>query len=292
LLERARSSERVIPYLVESYAQAIAGHWEAAFSRAREGLREDSQNGYLRRRAAYYLMRQGHFNDAAQHARRAVEIADDIVADRCLLGDALLGQGQIIHALQQYADAARHNPEHPLPAYHQGYALILVGTLLEREIFDRLASRNDVQTSDIDPNLTPNPAQVDPDTRQFEYELKLIRERRQILGEAATAAFERAQVHFAHPEYESSRRVSYLDQQVSTQIGLYRGAWMGSDQPSVPAVSSAVSAFHYSDYLHRELLLANMWEHHMAQMFWNAVLNTSIWSGVLNQLGLLPRTAG
>ncbi|MFN8632333.1 MAG: hypothetical protein U0893_00655 [Chloroflexota bacterium] len=284
LLDRARSSERVMPYLVESYAQAVTGHWQQAFDYANEGLENDDQNGYLHRRAAYFLMRQGHFNVAARHARLAVTIADDIVADRCLLGDAILGQGQLIHALQEYAEAAGHNPEHPLPAYHLGYALILVGTLLEREIFDRLVIRDNVQTSDIEPNL-------DAGIKRFEYELKLIRERRQVLGKAATTAFGRAWARFAQPEYASSRRVNYLDQRVSTRIGLYRSAWMESDEPSVPTVSSAVSAFHFSDSLHRELILANMWERRMGQVLWDAVLNDLTWSGVLHQLGLLPPAA-
>jgi tetratricopeptide (TPR) repeat protein len=271
LLKRARDSELVIPQLVESYGGAIDANLDLAFDRAEEGLNHDEGNGYLNRRAAFYLVRMGEFRRAERFARRAVEIADDEVTDRCLLGDVLLGQGRLTQALDQYRLAEAQNPEHPLPVYHRGYALILVGALLEREI----DVRQRAQTASPDDDA-----------------LQRIRRRRQLLGEVASRCFTAAQPRFRHAEYASSREVSYRDHQVSTRIGLYRSAWMSAGQPSVRDAMAALRAFHHSDALHRDLILANMWQQQTGSRLWRDLLNDTTWSQVRRLLGLGPESAG
>ena len=128
--------------LVDDLAQSSLlahdeGEWEAALKRIRQGLRKPGarNNSYLRRMAADCSLALGDWPSALRYAQEAValsghELGSGLVRSLCSEGDAHLCLCDPIRSWDLYSEAAAKAPDHPLPRYYRGKALLLMARLL------------------------------------------------------------------------------------------------------------------------------------------------------------------
>jgi hypothetical protein len=129
----------VVDDLAQSFVLAYSeGEWDAALKRIRQALQKPgaSQNSYLRRMAADCSLALGDWPGALKYAQEAVslsgqELGSGLVRSLCIAADAHLCLGQPVRAWDLYSEAARKSPNHPLPRYYRGQALLLMARLLK-----------------------------------------------------------------------------------------------------------------------------------------------------------------
>ncbi len=122
------------------------GEWEAALRKVRNALKKEGgrNNSYLRRLAADCAFSLGDWPSALKYSQKAAtlskrELGSGLVRSLCLEGDAHLCLCDPIRAWDLYSDAASHAPNHPLPRYYRGQALLLMARLLK--VFDEEGRR-------------------------------------------------------------------------------------------------------------------------------------------------------
>jgi hypothetical protein len=128
--------------LVDDLAQSSVlareeGEWETALRRIRKALQKKGgrQNSYLRRLAVDCCLALGDWPDALKYAHEAValsgtELGSGLVRSLCLEADAHLCLCSPVRAWDLYSEAATTAPDHPLPYYYRGQALLLMARLL------------------------------------------------------------------------------------------------------------------------------------------------------------------
>ena len=114
------------------------GEWEAALRKVRRALQKKGSrtNAYLYRIAADCSLSLGDWPGALKYARQAAtlsrqELGSGLVRSLCLEGDAHLCLCDPVRAWDLYSEAGSRAPNHPLPRYYRGQALLLIGRLLQ-----------------------------------------------------------------------------------------------------------------------------------------------------------------
>ena len=114
------------------------GEWEAALRKVRKALQKEGSktNAYLYRIAADCSFSLGDWPGALKYAGQAAtlsrqELGSGLVRSLCLEGDAHLCLCDPVRAWDLYSEAGSRAPNHPLPRYYRGQALLLIGRLLQ-----------------------------------------------------------------------------------------------------------------------------------------------------------------
>ena len=114
------------------------GEWDAALRRVRKALQKEGgrTNAYLRRLAADCSFSLGDWPSALKYAQAASalsgqELGSGLVRPLCQEGDAHLCLCNPVTAWDRYSEAASRAPNHPLPRYYRGQALLLMARLLK-----------------------------------------------------------------------------------------------------------------------------------------------------------------
>ena len=128
--------------LVDDVAQSSflaheQGEWEAALRRIRRAFKKEGarSNSYLRRLAADCSFALGDWPSALKYAHEAAALSEydlgsGLVRSLCQEGDAHLCMCDPVRAWDLYSEAASRSPNHPLPLYYRGQALLLMARLL------------------------------------------------------------------------------------------------------------------------------------------------------------------
>ena len=113
------------------------GEWDAALRKVRKALKKGGgrTNTYLYRRAAECSFSLGDWPSALKYAQEAAKLSrrdmwGGLVRSLCQEGDAHLCLCDPIRAWDLYSEAASRAPNHPLPRYYRGQALMLMARLL------------------------------------------------------------------------------------------------------------------------------------------------------------------
>ena len=121
------------------------GGWDEALRRVRRALAKEGghRNGYLYRLAADCSFSLGNWPNALRYAQAGAtqtsgEMGSGYVRSTCQEADAHLCLGDPVRALDLYAEAAVGAPNHPLPLYYRGQALLLMARLLHEFESERL----------------------------------------------------------------------------------------------------------------------------------------------------------
>ena len=138
----------VVDDVAQSYFLAHGrGEWDAALRRIRKALQKEGArtNSYLRRLAADCSFSLGDWPGALKYAREAAtlskrELGSGLVRSLCQEGDAHLCLADPVRAWDLYSEAAGEAPDHPLPRYYRGQALLLMARLLQ--MYDDERRRN------------------------------------------------------------------------------------------------------------------------------------------------------
>jgi tetratricopeptide (TPR) repeat protein len=129
--------------LVDDVAQSALlaheqGEWDAALHKIRQALNKPggSSNAYMRRLAADCCFSLGDWPGALKYSLEAVKLSEQelgsgLVRSLCLQGDAYLCLGKPMEAWDSYTEASTLSPNHPLPKYYRGHAILLITRLLE-----------------------------------------------------------------------------------------------------------------------------------------------------------------
>ncbi len=136
----------VVDDVAQSYFLAHDdGEWDSALGRIRRALRKEGgrKNGYLYRLAAECCFSLADWPGALRYAQQGVavsgqELGSGFVRSMCQEGDAHLFKGDPFRAWDLYSEAALGTPNHPLPRYYRGQALILMAKLLHEFEDERL----------------------------------------------------------------------------------------------------------------------------------------------------------
>jgi hypothetical protein len=128
----------VVDDLAQSFILAHEeGEWDAALKRIRQALRKPGarNNSYIRRMAADCALALGDWPGALKYAQEAValsgkELGSGLVRSLCIEADAHLCLSNPVRAWDLYSEAAAKSPNHPLPRYYRGQALLLMARLL------------------------------------------------------------------------------------------------------------------------------------------------------------------
>ena len=114
------------------------GEWDAALRRVRKALQKGAgrTDTYLYRRAAECSFSLGDWPSALKYAQQAAKLGrrdmwGGLVRSLCQEGDAHLCLCDPIRAWDLYSEAASQAPNHPLPRYYRGHALLLMARLLK-----------------------------------------------------------------------------------------------------------------------------------------------------------------
>ena len=129
----------VVDDVADSYSLAHeGGEWEAAIRKVRRALQKEGSrtNPYLYRIAADCSLSLGDWPGALKYARQAAtlsrqELGSGLVRSLCLEGDAYLCLCDPVRAWDLYSEAGSRAPNHPLPRYYRGQAMLLIGRLLK-----------------------------------------------------------------------------------------------------------------------------------------------------------------
>ena len=114
------------------------GDWDAALRKVRKALQKGGgrTDTYLYRRAAECSFSLGDWPGALKYAQEAAKLGrrdmwGGLVRSLCQEGDAHLCLCDPIRAWDLYSEAASQAPNHPLPRYYRGHALLLMARLLK-----------------------------------------------------------------------------------------------------------------------------------------------------------------
>jgi tetratricopeptide (TPR) repeat protein len=139
--------------LVDDLAQSSVlareqGEWDAALRRIRQALQKHDarNNSYLRRLAVDCSMALGDWPSALKYAQEAValsgrELGSGFIRSLCMEADAYFCLCDPIHSWDLYTEAVSKAPNHPLPRYYRGKALLLLARLLR--VYEDECRRND-----------------------------------------------------------------------------------------------------------------------------------------------------
>jgi tetratricopeptide (TPR) repeat protein len=138
------------------------GEWDAALHKIRQAFNKQGghSNAYLRRLAAECCFSLGDWPGALRYSQEAArlsrqELGSGLVRSLCLQGDAYLCVCEPLQAWDSYSEASSLAPNHPLPRYYRGQALLLIARLMnvyEHECW-RKVTLNESETERLDMTL-------------------------------------------------------------------------------------------------------------------------------------------
>ena len=244
------------------------GEWDAALRRVRKALQKEGgrKNGYLYRLAAYCSFSLGDWPGALRYAQEGValsrqELGSGFVRAMCQEGDAHLCLGGPARAWDLYSEAASRAPNHPLPTYYRGQALMLMAKLLHEFEIERLrtAPLEGAEAEKIDSALS-----------------SLVHSAMDDLTSAADLLDRWGLI----PESYQYRNFHLIPTLLGQGAGYLLAGWLG---PAASRLQGAHRSFPKDDLFLREFLFAKCWEQGLHRRF-GALALSDEWAPLRDRL--------
>ena len=244
------------------------GDWDAALRRVRKALQKGGgrTNTYLYRRAAECSFSLGDWPSALKYAQEAArlsrrELWGGLVRSLCQEGDAHLCLCDPIRAWDLYSEAASRSPNHPLPRYYRGQALMVMARLLDvyEEELRRTAALDAVEAGRIEAvlNTLVNGAMDD-----------------------LTSAADLLDRWGLIPESYQYRNFHLVPTLMGQGAGYLLTRLPG---PAASRIQSARRAFPKDDLFFREFIFAKCWEQGLHRSY-GAILLGDKWPALLDRM--------
>ena len=242
--------------------------WDAALRRVRKAQRKEGgrKNGYLYRLAAECSFSLGDWPSALKYVQEGAsiskqELGSGSVRSMCQEADAHVCMCDPARAWDLYAAAGSGAPNHPLPRYYQGQALLLVARLLHEFENERLRARS-LEAADAE--------------RIEEVVHTLVDGAMEDLTSAADLLDRWGLI----PESYQYRNFHL----VPTLIGQGAGYMLtGSPGPAAARLQGARRSFPKDDLFFREFIFAKCWEQGLHRQY-GALLLSDEWAPLRDRL--------
>ena len=244
------------------------GDWDAALQRVRRALRKEGgrKNGYLYRLAAECSFSLADWPSALKYAQEGArlsrqELGSGFVRSICQQADAHLCLCDPFRALELYSMAASGAPNHPLPRYYRGQALLLMARLIHQ--FENQGLRTGQVTATETANID-----------------EALRELVDGAMDDLTSAADLLDRWGLIPESYQYRNFHLVPTLLGQGLGYLLKRAPG---PAASRFQSARRSFPKDDLFFREFLFAKCWEQGL-HLWFGALVLSDEWSVLRDQL--------